>query len=93
MAIRYSFDLLDEAGQRVVARYTLGSYAQTNALALETGQIQPGQRLFHLDGYKPGGVHESYGFMVGEPGYDQVKEAVTRILQGTSRPSSSSQPG
>jgi hypothetical protein len=87
--IRYSFDQLDAAGQRVLARYTLGSYATTNALALETGQIQPGERLFHLDGYKPG-KHETYGFMVGEPGYDEVKAAVVQILQGTWQPSSSS---
>src|SRR5262245_6573611 len=43
--IRYSFDVLDESGQGVVARYVLGSYAQTNAIALETGQLQTGQRL------------------------------------------------
>jgi tetratricopeptide (TPR) repeat protein len=90
--IRYSFDLLDDSGQRVVARYTLGSYAATNAIALESGQIQAGQRLFHLDGYKPGGVHETYGFMVGEPGYDEVKAAVTQILQGTWRPVSGTRP-
>ena len=90
--VRYGFDLLDEAGQRVVARYTVGSYSATNALALETGQIQPGQRLFHLDGYKPGGLHETYGFMVGEPDYDQAKAAVTQVLQGTWRPTSGSRP-
>jgi hypothetical protein len=67
----------------VAARYTLGAYEGTNAFARETDQIQPGQRMFHLDGYKPGGVHETYGFIVGEPDYDTVKSAVLEILQGT----------
>lgn len=83
MPIRYSFDVPDSSGQQVAARYTLGAYESTNAYARDTGQIQPGQRLFHLDGYKPGGVHETYGFFVGEPDYDTVRSAVMQVLQGT----------
>jgi tetratricopeptide (TPR) repeat protein len=90
--IRYSFDVLDSSGQRVAARYTLGAYKTTNAYARDAGQIQPGQRMFHLDGYKPGGVHETYGFFVGEPDYDTVKSAILQILQGTRQSVSSSHP-
>jgi hypothetical protein len=90
--IRYSFDVLDGSGQQVMARYALGGYEATNAFAQDIGQIQAGQRLFHLDGYKAGGVHETYGFIVGEPDYDKVRETVLQIINGVRQPTSSTRP-
>jgi tetratricopeptide (TPR) repeat protein len=89
--VRFSFNLMDADGQSIKARYTLGSYQATNQIAREVGQIKPGERLFHLDGYKEGGrVHELYQFFVGEPSYDSVKVAVQEILQGKRKPQSGS---
>src|SRR5437879_9992495 len=51
--------------------------------------IKPGQRLFHLDGYKQGGTeHEFFASFVGEPDYDKVKAAVLEILHGKRKPRS-----
>jgi tetratricopeptide (TPR) repeat protein len=85
--IRWSFNVFEADGRTVKARYTLGSYKTTNAIAREQKLIKPGERLFHLDGYKQGGkAHELFAFFVGEPDYDTVKAAVLEILQGKRKP-------
>jgi tetratricopeptide (TPR) repeat protein len=87
--IRLSFDLLEPAGKPVQTRYTLGSYKATNEIAREVKQIKPGERLFHLDGYKQDGeLHELYQTFVGEPVYDGIKDTVKEILEGKRKPRS-----
>jgi tetratricopeptide (TPR) repeat protein len=88
-AVRWSFNVLNPDGRTVKARYTLGSFRITNAVAREQKLIKPGERLFHLDGYQQHGqAHEFFASFVGEPDYDRVKAAVLEILQGKRKPRS-----
>jgi len=84
-AIRYSFRLVGKGGKMFDYKFSLGSYAKTNALARESGKLKAGKRLFHLDGYSSSG-HDTWEFFTGEPGYDKVREAVMRILKGKRSP-------
>ena len=93
MAVRYSFNILDETGQNQKFRISLGSYDMTNAISREQGELAEGERLFHLDGYYPGGMHRTFGFFDdGEPDYDTVKKMVIEILEGDRSSISSSAP-
>jgi hypothetical protein len=88
-AVRWSFNVFNADGRSVKARYTLGSFRITNAIAREQKLIKPGERLFHLDGYQQDGqAHEFFASFVGEPDYDRVKAAVLEILQGKRKPRS-----
>jgi hypothetical protein len=80
MAVRYTFYVFPPGGERPEYSISLGSYAATNQYMRERGQLQPGERLFHLDEYRPGGAHRSLGFYKGEPPYDMVKKAVQDVL-------------
>jgi hypothetical protein len=46
----------------------------------ESGRLQPGERVYHLDEYRAGGAHRSLNFYKGEPPYHVVKKAVQDIL-------------
>jgi Tetratricopeptide repeat len=57
-----------------------------------------GKRAFSLDGYKEGPANEmqrtethmTFGFLVGEPSYDEVREDFVKIATGTWKPMSDS---
>lgn len=81
-ALRYNFLVLKPDGTTSF-RVSLGSYKDTNDIARELGDIKPGQRLFHLDGYYENGrVHKTFGFFTAEPSYDVIKAQVIAILDG-----------
>lgn len=85
-ALRYAFIVLDESGEREARRISLGSYDFTNNVWAESNKEKAAQgRLFHLDGYFPGG-HATYGFYHPEPTYDEVRAAVIKILEGEKKP-------
>ncbi|HLM56122.1 MAG TPA: tetratricopeptide repeat protein [Pyrinomonadaceae bacterium] len=90
-ALRYAFVVLDEAGGREAYRISLGSYDMTNSFwaASNKEKAARGGRLFHLDGYFPGG-HATYGMYHPEPTYDEVRATVVKILEGKQDPVSSS---
>ena len=61
-------------------------------------QAAEGKRLFSLDGYKDQGatpdgghreMHITFGFLIGEPTYDEVRTDFIRIATGTWKPVSS----
>lgn len=93
MARRYKFTILQKGADTEDFNISLGSYETTNAFMRERGDLKPGQRVFHLDGYYPRGIHKTFGFFVTEPSYDQTREMIEKILAGKQQPISSSAPG
>ena len=91
-AVRYSFLILDETKEKSKYEISLGSYDTTNAISHELGEIEDGQRLFHLDGYYPNGVHKTFGFFKNEPMYDDVRAIVIKIINGKQQEISSITP-
>jgi tetratricopeptide (TPR) repeat protein len=81
MAIRYTFYIFQKGEQKPAFTLSLGSYAATNEYMRERGELQPHERLFHLDEYRPNGQHQTRGFFKNEPPYDVVKAAVVDILR------------
>jgi tetratricopeptide (TPR) repeat protein len=93
-ALRYNFLVFTPGKDTLDFRVSLGSYKTTNDIARELGEIKPGQRLFHLDGYYENGrAHKTFGFFNTEPTYDTVRSQVLRILDGKARAGSSSRRG
>ena len=90
-AVRYTFVLPGPDGGPT-GRYSLGSYDLTNDMLREAGELPEGTRLWHLDYYGPGGLHETHGFYEGEPSYTTAKDAVAAAIAGRP-PASSSQKG
>jgi hypothetical protein len=88
-ALRYVFSILDDSGEGEAFRISLGSYQTTNLIAVETGSVKKGERLFHLDGYY-GASHATYGFFTPEPSYDEIRKIVIGILEKKTRPQSQS---
>ena len=88
-ALRYVFSVLDDSGVGDEFRISLGSYETTNLIAVETGGVKKGERLFHLDGYYKWG-HATYGFFTPEPSYDEVRKIVIGILEKKTQPQSQS---
>ena len=89
-ALRYVFSVLDETEEKEAYRISLGSYDTTNNIWAELNEekAKKGGRLFHLDGYFPGG-HATYAMYHPEPTYDEVRAAVVKILEGEKKPASS----
>lgn len=89
--LRYEFYVLDESGKEDY-RVSLGSYAATNAIWAEKNknEAKTGQRLFHLDGYYKWG-HATFGFFTPEPSYETVRHAVSEIVDGKTKPLSTTQ--
>jgi tetratricopeptide (TPR) repeat protein len=92
-AVRYSFNILDDGGQDVKYKISLGSYDFDTQLGREQGVIGKDQRMFHLDAYYPNGEHRTYGMYTKEPTYDETKKTVTGIIKGEIKPSAASIPG
>ena len=90
-ALRYVFSIVNEKEDGEDYRISLGSYELTNSVWRETTNPKPkaGERLFHLDGYFKWG-HATYGMYAPEPTYDQVRGQVIKILEGQTKPVSSS---
>jgi tetratricopeptide (TPR) repeat protein len=86
-ALRYVFSILDESGEGVAFRISLGSYETTNRISVELGSVKKGERMFHLDGYYKWG-HATYGFFTPEPSYDEVRKRVIGILEKETQPQS-----
>ena len=89
-ALRYVFSVLDHAGKAEDYRISLGSYETTNAFWRESTKPtpKPGERLFHLDGYFKDS-HATYGMFSPEPSYEETRAMVVKILEGKSKPVSS----
>ena len=81
MAKRYDFYIFQAREPKPDYLISFGSYEQTNQYMQESGRLQPGQRAFHLDEYRPGGVHRSLAFCTGEPPYHVVKNVVLDVLR------------
>ena len=89
-ALRYNFLILKPDGTADY-RVSLGSYKDTNAIAQQLGEVKPGHRLYHLDGYyEQAHKHETYRFYQAEPPYDTVKKDVIAVVQQTLKAQSSS---
>jgi tetratricopeptide (TPR) repeat protein len=81
-ARRYVFHVFGKDRNRAEFQVSLGSYTSTNQIEREAGRMREDQRLFHLDGYYPGGEHRTFAFYEDEPTYDQVREKVIEIVNG-----------
>ncbi|KAG2381304.1 hypothetical protein C9374_006293 [Naegleria lovaniensis] len=87
-AVKFVFQCTDSSQQQVLLRISLGSYAITNSFMKELHQYADDRRVYHLDGYYPGNLHKTFGFYEGtEEGpslsYDELKEKVIGILDGS----------
>ena len=91
-AVRYTFQVADESGRRVDYRISLGSYAETNAVAREQGLIGPGENQFHLDSYHADGEHRTYAFFKGEPAYEETKRMAVEVVEQTRKAISCTKP-
>jgi tetratricopeptide (TPR) repeat protein len=92
MAVKYVFYVLEPKTEKILYRLSLGSYETTNAIARETGEIKPDERLYHLDQYDKKG-HRLYRMYKGEPKYDDVKKLVIKAIQGKAEMMSGTFPG
>ena len=90
-ALRYVFSIVNQKEDDEDFRISLGSYDFTNAVWRESANPTPiaGERLFHLDGYYKWG-HATYEMYAPEPSYDQVRAQVVKILEGETKPASTS---
>jgi tetratricopeptide (TPR) repeat protein len=82
-AVRYTFYIFQRGEPKPAYVLSLGSYAMTNQLMHERGELQPGERAFHLDEYHPDGRHHTRAFFKNEPPYEAVKTIVQRLLSET----------
>ena len=81
MAIRHTFYIFQPGEQKPSYTLSLGSYAATNQYMQQRGELQPNERLFHLDEYRPNGQHRAWRFFKNEPPYEVVKATVMDILR------------
>lgn len=86
--IVYSFAVVNESGQQDF-KISLGSYDNTNQVALELGQRPKDKRIYHLDLYRSN-LHETHGMYLGQPSYDEIRQVVVDVLDGRNRAISSS---
>lgn len=89
-ARRYEFQVYEPGTDKPAFVISLGSYSYVNALVRKENASGP--RMFHLDAYYPGNVHETYGFYEGEPSYEETRELVLSILRGERKPISGTTP-
>lgn len=82
------FYLLGADG-RDTARFSLGSYDGTTAIARQVGQIREDESIYHLDYYAER-FHITYAFLRAQPSYDELRSMVVRALRGELEPLSSS---
>lgn len=88
-ALRYAF-IVSKPDKSEEFKITLGSYSMTNAVWRETTKPTPkeGDRLFHIDGYYNWG-HATIGMYHPEPTYEETRAIVIKVLEGKSKPISS----
>jgi len=86
--IVYSFVVVNESGQQDF-KISLGSYDNTNQVALELGQRPKDKRIYHLDLYRSN-LHETHGMYLGKPSYDEIRQVVLDVLSGKNKAISSS---
>ncbi len=93
-AVKYVFDVMNDAGDKPKYYFSLGSYDLTNNLWHQNTTPAPPAdlRLFHLDGYWDNG-HATYGMFVGEPTYEAIRALIVSILKKEVSPVSSSSYG
>ena len=84
-AVRYAFTVADKSGQKAAETVSLGSYEAVTILARQKRQIGPGERMYHVDRYFPGG-HAVYAMFKKEPTYDEVRQIVLEMLEGKRQP-------
>lgn len=92
-AIKYTFQLLDDAGGETSARFSLGSYELTNQYVHQAEGLSPDIRVYHLDYYEKSegqNKHSTFGFYKGEPSYDLIRQQVLSIQENGTKPVSSS---
>jgi len=92
-AVKFVFYVLAADTGKIQYRISLGSYDMTNAIAREQKKLKDGKRLYHLDGYFPGGEHSTFGMFNGAPSYDEIKKQVVKIVEGKRGAISGSRPG
>ncbi len=92
-AVVYTFIVTKQGNPEEDYHFSLGSYDVTNKAAHELGEIDRGDRLFHLDRYSRGGSHATFGFFKNAPSYETVRERVMKIMSEGGQPSSGSEPG
>ncbi len=96
----YDYARVFDGNGQLLMRITLESADMDQALfaKLHPEDAAAGKRQFSLDGYKdlgatPDGghreMHLTYGFLVGEPAYDEVRADFVKIATGTWTPMSS----
>jgi tetratricopeptide (TPR) repeat protein len=91
--VRYSFDVLNESGEKIACKISLGSAKFDNDIAREQGEIKGEERIYFLDADYPGGEHKTFGrYKKTEPAYDDLKKRVIAIVKGDVAPLSSSTP-
>jgi tetratricopeptide (TPR) repeat protein len=92
--VRYSFDVLDEAGEKIAYKISFGSAKFDNDIAREHGDIKGDERVYFLGADYPDGAHKTFGhYKKIEPGYDDLKKRVIAIVKGEVNPASSFTPG
>lgn len=80
-AKRYVFFVLDAKTGKTAYRVSLGSYALTNEVSHQSGELKPDERSFHLDGYYPN-EHRTFAFFNNEPSYDETRKLVVEVIEG-----------
>jgi len=83
--IKYDFIVYNHQQTRLHFKIRLASSDYTTKISIASGQIRPGQRIYHLD-MEVIGEHRSYGFYKAEPTYDRVRDRVMKILDGKIKP-------
>ena len=88
-AKRYVFHVTDPKSGKTLYRVSLGAYELTDQIAHQTGELKPGERSFHLDGYYPN-EHRTFAFFNKEPSYEETRKLVVEVIEGKAKPISSS---
>lgn len=80
------------ANGRPEYKISMGSYETTNQFIQESGLDgqKPAGRIHHLDAYREGGLHETYGFFDGLLPYSDFRKMVTDVITGKLKPQSRS---
>jgi len=91
-AKRYEFFVSLEGVAPEEYTISLGSYDFTNSFLRESGKVSEGERAFHLDGYYSDGAHATFYFFGAEPSYEEVRELVVQVIEGTLEAFSSTTP-
>jgi tetratricopeptide (TPR) repeat protein len=92
-AKRYVFHVIDSSSGKTLYRVSLGSYELTDQIAHQTGELKPGERGFHLDGYYPD-EHRTFAFYNKEPTYEETRKLVVEVIEGKAQPiSATKSPG